>query len=263
MKSLSTYVFLFLIVLFLASSCDDGGGKPCGWGSSYVPISMRTKWTINGKRLFLGQEISFDTCADVEATYVSISITGPENFVHTNTISCSDMEYFISDDKCKPFPIGPYTVEMTLLDAAHQPLTQVKTVTHRVTNDGYPPDDKEIDFDLESFLRSYTGTLWYKFTWNGASCAAAEPPVTTMEVALYNQDGVRETLADYTGTCYPDHTVQSIPTGDYTLRVAGRDDQGSVNYCGTMEVRIGAGPTNPAWELDVTKDATECASFVP
>ncbi len=255
--------FAISCIAFLVAACDDGGGKPCGWGSTYVPVSMRTKWTINGKRTFLGSEISFDTCLDVGASYATISITGPENFIHTNKVGCSDMEYIISDDKCKPFPVGPYTVQVTLLDAASQPLTAVKTVTHRVTNDGYPPEDKEVDFDLASFFRSYTGTLWYKFTWGGAACASADPPVAAMEVALYDPEGIRQTLADYTGACYPDRTVQNIPTGDYTLRVAGRDDQGVVQYCGTLDVRVGAGPTNPAWELDVTRDATACAQFQP
>lgn len=255
--------FLFLLAAFLLAACDDGGGKPCGWGSTYVPVSMRTKWTINGKRTFLGSEVSFDTCLDVGASYTTLTITGPENFLHTNKVSCSDMEYIISDDKCKPFPVGDYTVQLTLLDAASQPLTQVKMTTHQIRSDGTPPQDKEVDFDLDSFTKTYTGTLWYKFTWGGASCSGADPAVTSMEVALYNESGVREPLADYTGACYPDRTVQNVPTGDYTLRVAGRDDQGVTQYCGSLDLRVGAGPTNPAWELDVTGDATACAEFVP
>lgn len=255
------YVLAFCLV-FLAA-CDSDDKKPCGWGSTYVPVSMRTKWVINGKRVFLGQEVSFDTCVDVGASFASINITGPENFLHSNTVSCSDMEYIIFDDKCKPFPVGPYTVQLTLLNAAREPITQVKTVQHRVTGDGYSPEDKEVNFDLDSFFQAFTGVLWYKFTWGGATCAAADPPVSTMEIALYGENGVREPLADYDGSCYVDRTVQNIPTGDYTLRVAGRDADGVTQYCGSMDVRIGAGSTNPVWELDVTRDATACADFHP
>jgi len=254
---------LIALTLLLPVACDNNNQPPCGSGSTYEPVNMRTKWTINGKRMFLGNEISFDTCLDVDATYAGITITGPENYLHTGEILCTAMEYSVRDDKCTPFPQGPYTIQVTLLDSARQPVSQVKTVETRVYNDGNPPEVREVDFDLESFFTDFTGTLWYKLTWNGAACAGADPAVSTVNVAIYDADDLPLANGAFSGACQPDRTVQGVPTGMYTLRVSGQDEVGAVHYCGSMELQVGAGITNPAWELNVTGDATACADFVP
>ncbi len=262
MKAVTRYLliaFCFLIPL----SCDNDNQPPCGSGSSYVPVNMRTLWTINGKRIFLGNEISFDTCLDVNATYAAITITGPENFLHVGETLCTAMEYSISDNKCTPFPQGPYTIQVTLQNSAREAITDVKTVETRVYNDGNPPEVREIDFDLESFFTTFNGILWYILKWNGASCANADPPVDMVNVAIYDADQNLLSNGSYLGACVPDRTVQNVPTGDYTLRVTGQDDTGVINYCGTMDIQVGAGVTNPSWELSVTGDATACADFVP
>ncbi|PKN48044.1 MAG: hypothetical protein CVU59_00610 [Deltaproteobacteria bacterium HGW-Deltaproteobacteria-17] len=259
----ATAPYFIALCLLLPFSCDDNNKPPCGSGSSYTPVSMRTLWTINGTRTFLGNVISFDTCLDVNATYAAITITGPENYLHTGEILCTAMEYSVSDDKCTPFPQGPYTIEVTLQNSARQPVAQSKTVQTRVYNDGNPPEVREIDFDLESFFETFNGTLWYKLLWNGANCAAADPAVATVNVEIYDADETVLGVGHYSGACIPDKSLQGIPTGDYTLRVTGQDDVGVVNYCGTMDIQVGAGITNPSWELNVTGDATACADFVP
>lgn len=256
-------ISLIILGLLLPAACDNNNQPPCGSGSTYEPVNMRTKWTINGKRIFLGNEISFDTCLDVNATYASITISGPENFLHTGEILCTAMEYSVSDNKCTPFPQGPYEIQVTLLTSTRQPLTQVKTVSTRVYNDGNPPEVREIDFELDSFFTSFTGTLWYKLLWNGAACAAADPVVSTMNVALYDEEGTAVGAGTFSGGCLSEKTVQGVPTGHYTLRATGQDDVGVVHYCSELELQVGAGVTNPAWELNVTGDATACAEFVP
>jgi hypothetical protein len=256
-------LMLITLGLLLPAACDNNNQPPCGSGSTYEPVAMRTLWTINGKRTFLGNEISFDTCLDVNATYASVTITGPENYLHTGEILCTAMEYSVSDNKCTPFPQGPYTIEVTLLDSARQPLTQAKTVNTRIYNDGNPPEVREIDFGLDSFFTGFTGTLWYKLLWNGAACDAADPAVSVVEVALYDEDGAPVGAGNFSGGCYADKTVQALPTGHYTLRASGQDDVGAIHYCGEMELQVGAGVTNPLWELNVTGDATACAEFVP
>jgi hypothetical protein len=173
------------------------------------------------------------------------------------------MEYSVSDDKCTPFPQGPYTIQVTQQNSQRQPISETKVLQTRVYNDGNPPEVREVDFDLESFFQSFTGTLWYKFkSWNGAAgCAAADPAVTTLIVAIYDEDQTPLSNGHYSGPCFFDRTVQNIPTGLYTLRMTGQDDVGLVHYCGSMEIQVGAGITNPVWELDVTGDATACADF--
>ena len=262
MKAITVLPLIALTLLAL-SACDDNNQPPCGSGSSYVPVSMRTLWTINGKRTFLGSVISFDTCLDVNATYTAITITGPENFLHVGDTLCTAMEYSISDNKCTPFPQGPYTIQVTLQDSRRQPITDLKTVETRIYNDGNPPEVREINFDLESFFTGFSGTLWYVLKWNGASCANADPAVATVNVEIYDTDEALVSTGHYSGACIPDRTVQNLPTGDYTLRVTGQDDVGVVHYCGTLDIQVGAGVTNPSWELSVTGDATACADFVP
>jgi len=256
-------LFLIALSLLFPMACDDNNPPPCGSGSTYVPVNMRTMWTINGKRTFLGNVISFDTCLDVDATYASITITGPENYLHVGEILCTAMEYSVSDDKCTPFPQGPYTIQLTLQDSQRQPISEVKTVQTRVYNDGNPPEVREIDFDLESFFQTFTGTLWYKFiSWNGAAgCSGADPAVATLNVEIYDEDETALPKGHYSGPCLLEKTIQGLPTGFYHLRLSGQDDVGVVHYCGSMDIQVGAGITNPAWELNVTGDATACADF--
>ncbi len=255
-------IFLsFFGLVATQTGCDDTSKKPCGWGSTYEPVAIRLFWTINGKREFLGREISFDTCLDVNATYARVVITGPENYVHTGETLCTSMEYIISDNKCTPFPPGMYNIQIALQNSSRTDITGIKHTSTRVNLENTPPETREVDFDLESFFTTFQGTLWYILKWNGKNCAGAEPPVHQVDVAFYNEDGTRIPEVDYSGICFLDKTVQGIPTGDYQLRVTGSDDEGVIQYCGAIPVRVGAGVTNPSWEVPLVTDPDGCVDF--
>lgn len=120
---------------------------------------------------------------------------------------------------------------------------------------------------------AYTGTFFFRLTFDGGSCELATPPVVTQNLRLriggVLYDGVTDTNQPLDGSgpqacrSSDDEFPQSalaVPFGPATLQVDGIDEFGAIAFTETFDTFVGAGISNPTLEFalanaDLTPDA--------
>ncbi|MBU1239852.1 hypothetical protein KKF84_19445 [Myxococcota bacterium] len=245
-------IFAYLIVILTSlAGCDEGSGSKCA-DASYQPTVITVKWTLNGIWDNGTWTSSFDTCLDYTAIYAHVLITGPEEFLYETTVSCNSMETNIIDDSCDKFPQGSYSASVTLLNSNNIAMTESATTIGLVSVSQNNPAI-EVDIPLESFdgYETMTGTYRFNPTFDGSNCAQADPPVDSLDIGFY-KDGVFLEELSSVGQCSDEFDISEVPVGDLTLEMIAMDATPTAVFCGTYNIKVGAGVTNPVFDHDVT-----------
>ncbi len=231
--------------------CDEGGGSKCT-NPAYVLTQISVKWTLNGVNDGASSTSSFDNCLDYDAIYADILITGPDEFVYETTVTCNSLETKLYDDSCNQFPAGSYTVSVTLLDKDSLPMTGTATGTGMVSVSTDNPSIV-VDFPLETFIgyETMTGTYRFNPTFEGALCADASPVVDSLDIAFY-KDGVYLEDFQYNGPCTREFDISDLPAGDLQMDIVALDATPQAIYCGSYDIKVGAGVSNPVFYHDLT-----------
>lgn len=223
---------------------------------------VKVHWTINGDSI-LGSG-SFDTCNDVEATFVHVRLEGVGSYLSDEPRqSCGDYVTIFTDDPVNaPLSAGDYTVYLELTTGEGTPLAP--QVSEQFTLMPGPNNDVYVDFPLEDFYdyASMTGDLLFRVNWGamGTRCADAVPAVVTQSITL-SQQGTPVTGFPDDGTCSDGtRTVSDLLPGEYDIRIEGFDGGAVRQFCHTETLRVGAG-VQPSYQIVVpTLDASNCGN---
>lgn len=210
-------------------------------------------WTINGES-FLQAGQSFDTCNDVNASYVRVLLEGPGGYSadEPSAFCTSHLVEFMDDSAAAPLLPGPYHAWLEIQTGEGTPLAPLVQVEFDVfegiDNHAYA------DFELEEFYdyENLRGEFGVRLYWGAdtVGCAQAMPPVVDRVITL-TQDG--SPLAGYPqGDACADASLfmGDLLPGDYQLLVEGYDSLSSREYCEQFDVKVGAG-IQPAYYLVV------------
>ena len=246
------------------------------FGGGTAELSVR--WTINGTTDGTDDGPSWDTCAEVGAVTVGITVDGESYDVACDTQGMTETIRNLST--------GDKAVEVVLLDSADQALTTVNRVTLAASEDGVLFVS---DFFFNSFLEpNKTGTegsLLYKTTFDGTTCATVAPAVD-QTTTLLSLDGIPVAGAQAcsvttpsdcnnaasgtdVGTCLDDTTeIRGLTWGIYRLSVQGVIETApppnqNFEICyetnpmtgqrGSFEVLVGAGTENPVADMPLSR----------
>lgn len=247
-------LLLVSVLTLLISSCDNDTSK-CKNDPTFPTHSLTIRWFINGTTP--DGNFSFDTCGDIDASKVKITITGPEEYLMEDEFICNSWTTLYRDNYCEQFPDGLYTVTAVLLASNGMEISTVLSETlplsHVTTETVF-----DFDFTMETLPENLTGTLYLDPLWENMTCTQADPPVTNLDLAFFSEGSLVETL-DYSGPCQSEVNLHDYPAGDYELRVLGYDNDTPV-YCGSFDIKVGIGLNTPV-DINVSKDATGCAQF--
>jgi hypothetical protein len=150
---------------------------------------------------------------------------------------------------------GRYNIAVQLFDedatGARVAVTDPRTASGSVrTGQG---TTVAIDFTYRDFAVEHTGNLKWQVTWAGATCGAAQPPVTAQRLLLVDdRDGVIDydsrgpggftpTDGSGPGPCNTygasdSELVQEVRWGVYTVTIEGLDAAGQVAYCTRAQI---------------------------
>lgn len=250
----------------LPAGCNQVNGGPNSGCSSQCMLrqvltnQVRIRWTINGESI-LGAG-SFDTCNDVDVTFVKVHVEGASGYLADRTrVSCGDYVTAFTDDPANaPLVAGAYSVTLELQSSDEVAMAPSRDATFVLA----PGMDNEVwvDFPLESFYdyASMRGTLLYRLYWGmeGGLCGDATEPVATQSVLL-SQQGVPVAGFPAEGPCLDStQTVPDLTPGDYEIHAEGFGAQGHRTYCYAGDVKVGAG-VQPGYVIVVPSvDASAC-----
>jgi hypothetical protein len=238
--------------LALAGVGHAGGCS--GGGDDYIPAQRTTiRWNLNQD---LDSGFQGDGCVDLGARTMHLVVTGPTDPPDQIVDEmCANDQVVLTDQ-----PAGNYTVALTPLDTddvamIDTPITQAFEVTGAT--------EITLNVPWNAWNRPFTGSLNYTFSWGGAGCAVAMPPVLTQVLTLsiggnpVSQTTETGQLLDGTDPkpCTDSGSgtqrVQALPIGPATFTVEGRDTLGDPQFEHTFDTFVGAGTGNPTITFDV------------
>jgi cysteine-rich repeat protein len=247
--------------------CDDGNDNEtdtCRACQTYaIPVTV-LRWGFNDdpERGFAG-----DSCSDMGATTVRVELTGPAGVaIAPVDAECSGSQAVFAD-----LPVGAYQAAFTPLDAEGTSLVTTPHVLAFEATSASATFDTIIPYT--QWAGDYTGTFFFRITYDGGDCVAATPPVLQQRLRLRIDGdlygGETETGQALNGSelaaCedasaeFP-QTVIAAPFGPATFELEGLDEFGDVAFSDSFDTFIGAGVSNPPLTFaltnpDVTPDA--------
>jgi len=252
-------------------------------------------WNINGTQDGTDYGPSWDTCDEVGAAQIAVTLDGVESTYDCDASGEMKMEVEVEE--------GDHTVNAVLLDSAGQALTtEAGVVTVAAT--AATPGEYSADFYAPSFFDGeITGDFWFTTSFEGVSYDATNPNVYN-QISLIQLDGAG--LNPAPEVCGPDNEcyaadggafggvytptdilkIKTVKWGFYTLLLQGTLDQAAGNeicwesrdctpvdtaagkYCNTaanglVDIVIGAGVDNPTLDFDLERINTDgyCAAM--
>lgn len=230
--------------------CDDGNADQTD-GCRACVLAPRTTVIWRFDR-YPERGFSGDTCLDVGATKVRVEAVGPVTV--SQEAGCGDGQVVLL-----ALPDGAYTFAVTPVDGSGASL--VKAPAMAQASNGATVN---VDVPWDAWSRTYTGSLLFRLTWGGQSCAVAAPPVATQELTLTasNQQVVSQVtdtgqrLDGMIGPCrastdeFPQSAL-ALPFGPATLLVVGKDASGTERFRHAFDTFIGVGMNNPTLTYDL------------
>lgn len=229
-------------------------------------------WNINGTVDGTPKGLSWDTCAEVNATHAVVTVDGVES--KHDCHASGKMSTSVSVDALP-------SVQVKLVDSTGTAITTLSPASPGPTLVAGNTDVWEYvaEFFYDSFTPKYNGDFLFTTTYEGKSCSATSPPVqnqtalvklngtpVTVDVcgpdsACVNADGVTP------GKCYTaDSTnpqyLSTIEWGEYQMKLQGGvGTTPNVEICWEKEfdktdILIGAGSVNPVRALDLPRVST-------
>ncbi len=210
-------------------------------------------WTINGESFLLPGQ-SFDTCNDVDGTYVRVLLEGPGGYsVENSAVHCTNhLVEFMDDPISAPLLPGNYQAWLEIQTAEATPLAPLV----QMNLDVFEGIDNRfmVDFRLEEFYdyENMRGDLGFRTFWEieDAGCTTSATPVAEREITL-TLDG--SALAGYPQTAPCEDAslfIGDLVPGDYQLLVKGFDALSALQFCEQYDVKVGVG-IQPAYRLVV------------
>lgn len=251
------------VVTHSFSASDFGGGGD---------IQLNVFWNINGTVDGSPKGVSWDTCSEVGADKVVVSVDGNETQHDCDAKGKQSAAILLNSD--------PKQVKVKLIDASGKDLTTWTPTTPGPTKSG---DIWEYvaDFPWNSFIDlkdTQKGTYLMTVAFEGKSCTQSTPQAAHT-LALLKLNGSTVTGAKLCGPdkkcvaadgagfggCYSKDDTLDIADqlwGNYKLKVSGSLDAASgFEVCWEKEsdILIGAGPNNPIRPHDMPKTGTSSA----
>jgi hypothetical protein len=219
-------------------------------------------WTIGGESFLLPGQ-SFDTCNDVNATYMAVHIEGAQGYLgeDPDVFCTSHAVEFMDDPLAEPLLPGTYDAWLEIHSAEATPLAEMQQVEIDVIQG--MDNIVTVDFPLDTFydFENMRGELGFRAYWGAdtTGCSAASPAVADRTVTL-TQDGSPLAGFPETSACLDASVFLSdLVPGEYKLLLEGHDASSERRYCAQFDVRVGVG-IQPAYSMTVpTVDAsTQC-----
>lgn len=232
--------------------CDDGNADDedfCRACVVYLPPRTVVKWRFNADA---ADGFNQDGCVDTGTSTVRVELAGPTSAAADGM--CSQFQVAFEE-----LPAGTYTASVTPLDSAGEPLVHAPVEAELAV--AAAGGDHTINVPPEAWIGPYTGTFFFAVSWEGMGCTVGMVDqqrltlrVGGVVVTQLTEDGQR---LDGTmpGACIePDRPTPqaalAVPFGPATIEVVGLR-AGIVDYRGTFETFVGAGPSNPTLVYDV------------
>jgi hypothetical protein len=273
---------------FQGGACGNGVCDPATETCSTSPADcgqcttpkVHVFWTINGTEDGSDKGLSWDTCDEVGAAFLRLTIDGTT----IQDLPCSPTKS--SMNASLDVTAGSHTFAAVLVDTTKTPVTsQTDTVTLSGIS-AAQPGELLVNFDWDSFIPAIKGTKLGDFlfttSFEGKTCA--QVPHIAHEISLLKLNGTAVTPApqvcDASSFCYPADgntpgkcsgpadtmRIKQVLWGIYTLLLQGtlstkemcytvKNDQGQ----NQVDILIGAGTVNPVVPLDLKKDSTNPA----
>ena len=239
--------------LFIPLSCGGGDMLPeCPTGSCVLPANTVVKWVFDH---YPERQFPMDSCTDLGVARVEVDLTDAAGIVKTQTDSCDYAQTTFTG-----LAPGDYSIQIIPLDSSGAALVK-NPLTGMVT-----ASDMNVDTTVyvpwDAWVNSYTGTMLFRLSWGGVTCATANvkkqalklmhagaivPQVTDTGEKLDGNDWqpCRELTEEFP------QSVKDLPFGPATLWVEGRDQMDHTTYHAQLDVFIGAGISNPTVTYDV------------
>ena len=259
-----------------APVCGDGkceapeDATSCAKDCTTATASLIVSWKINGTKDGVATGPSWDTCAEVNATSVKITLDG-----NSKSYPCADN----SQSAAIPdLTAGAHTVAISLLDSTGKALT---TEAKDTLTASASPTQEAFDFPFNSFMAPMkTGTkgdYLFETLYGGKKCSATLPQVGS-QVTLLKLDGTplianvclpgnsscSKTDGASFGICSEGKlTMADLKWGAYKLKIQGTpvgktdicwetDEKGSSE----IDILVGAGKVNPVVQIDLKRIST-------
>lgn len=241
-------------------SCGGMDPPACPTEDCTIPSRTIIRWSLNSypELLFPG-----DTCKDLGIDKIRIELTGIDDPLAFDT---QDVECNQAQASFLKLPAGNYNAVLTALDELGESMVHAPTTTMVAAGTPDVPAMILVNLPFEQWARSYTGTLLFRLSWDGASCETAVPNVETQVLTLMvggttvatamtdvgqKLDGtdpkpcrkLSESFAQF---------AEGIASGPATLTVTGKDIAGEVAFEKSFDTFIGAAKNNPTIMFDVS-----------
>jgi hypothetical protein len=271
--------------------CEGTKGETCTNCStdcgSCAAGQLNVYWNINGTVDGSDKGTSWDTCAEVSASTVTVAIDGgtTQTFDCTGTVP-GKMSGAMS------VATGAHSVSVTLNGASGAITT---TATGNITVSGSTPAEFYADFFFGSFLTiksSMTGSYLFDTSYEGKSCTQTTPQVLA-QVTLLKLNGTPVTaqVCGPDASCFPSdgvsvgkcyspqqtQTIAGLKWGFYKLKIQGALDASTggdicwetkndgpqlpapwpvIDNSSEVDILVGAGTTNPVVPHDLIRIST-------
>jgi hypothetical protein len=217
---------------------------------------------------------SWDTCAEVGAATVVVSLDGVEKSFDCYAGGNMSAAVEVAE--------GNHTLTAKLTNASGQAITTT-TVAATVSATAAKAGEFIADFFWDSFLQlknTQTGDYWFATSFEGGkSCAQTNPPAT-LETSLLKLSGsaVTAQVCGPTSVCYPTNgtatgpcwgptdkqKIKDVLWGDYKLRLQGIVGTPPGDVCWEtqpqeIDILVGAGTANPLVQHDIPRFSSQGA----
>ena len=240
--------------------CDDGNDNEldtCRSCMSYsIPVTT-LRWSFNDQ-----PDVGFggDGCFDVGASSVHVELTGPDGVTPAPAPKVMDGDCGGRQVVFQDLAAGTYHASIDVLAPTGASLLTEPYLVDIVSTGVSETFATVIPYT--QWTTAYTGTFFFRLTFDGGSCELATPPVVTQNLRLriggVLYDGVTDTNQPLDGSgpaaCrssddeFPQSSL-TVPFGPATLQVDGIDDQGNVAFTERFDTFVGAGISNPTLEF--------------
>jgi cysteine-rich repeat protein len=245
-------------------ACDKGPlngveNSGCSAACKIAPLNVASLQISITKLKDEAEGFTGSGCSDLQSTQQHVVLSGPKAL--DEVWECSKSSTILND-----VPPGDYTLTVTLLGSAGQPITK-EVQSAQVTAEKGKATNLTVNFAFDDFTKTdYIGTLYFAPSWGTTStgCAMASPAVTEYGVTLRRKDGTivagkstgNRKLDGMSGPCFvpgPNGTAEAVadlPWGHYDLTFTGYAGA-TLAYCKTFDVFAGPGVATPTYSLVV------------
>jgi hypothetical protein len=252
--------FAGLIGFVVSLSCGGGTTEQCPTGNCDPQANTVVKWTFDH---YPEWQFAMDSCVDFGVGKVHVELVDSMGLVHTADDDCG-----LGQVTFQALPAGAYTAFVTPLDfGGNSVVTGPASAPVDAATVGHNTE-VTVNVPWTSWTGAYTGTMLFRISWAGMSCAMASTPVVTQLLTLSVRGQVVTQVTDtgqkLDGTdpkpcraltdAFP-QSAQMVPFGPGTLLVVGKDATDTAVFTHQFDVFSGAGITNPTVTYNIPGDA--------